>query len=37
MIKLNPAGSALAYATFLGGSGGDEVYSVAVDGRAAPT
>ncbi|MCX6032879.1 MAG: SBBP repeat-containing protein [Chloroflexi bacterium] len=31
-IKLNPAGSALAYATFLGGSDTDEGYAIAVDG-----
>ncbi len=31
MSKLNPAGSALIYSTFLGGSGGDEGYGIAVD------
>jgi len=30
--KLNAAGSALAYSTYLGGSGGDVAYDVAVDG-----
>jgi len=32
VIKLNPAGSGLVYATFLGGSGGDRGYGIAVDG-----
>ena len=32
VVKLNPAGSALAYATFLGGSGDDYGYGIAVDG-----
>ena len=32
MVKLNPAGSGLAYATFLGGSGDDYGYAIAVDG-----
>ena len=32
MAKLNPAGSGLAYATFLGGSGDDYGYGIAVDG-----
>ena len=32
MVKLNPAGSGLAYATFLGGSDGDAGYGIAVDG-----
>ena len=32
MVKLNPAGSGLAYATFLGGSGDDCGYGIAVDG-----
>ena len=32
VVKLNPAGSGLAYATFLGGSGGDYGYGIAVDG-----
>ncbi|MBK9231463.1 MAG: hypothetical protein IPO15_11595, partial [Anaerolineae bacterium] len=31
VAKVNPSGSALAYATFLGGSGGDGSASVAVD------
>jgi hypothetical protein len=31
VAKLNPAGSALAYSTFLGGSGGDEGGGLAVD------
>jgi len=30
--KLNPTGSALLYSTYLGGSGGDAGYAVAVDG-----
>jgi glucose/arabinose dehydrogenase/photosystem II stability/assembly factor-like uncharacterized protein len=35
-VKLNPAGSALVYSTYLGGSGGDEGRGIAVDaaGRA---
>ena len=32
VVKLNPAGSGLAYATFLGGSGDDDGYGIAVDG-----
>ena len=32
VAKLNPAGSGLAYATFLGGSGIDDGYGIAVDG-----
>ena len=32
MAKLNPAGSGLVYATFLGGSGDDYGYGIAVDG-----
>ena len=32
VVKLNPAGSGLAYATFLGGSYGDLGYAIAVDG-----
>ena len=32
MVKLNPAGSGLAYATFLGGSGDDDGIGIAVDG-----
>ena len=32
VVKLNPAGSALVYATFLGGSQSDEGYAIAVDG-----
>ena len=32
VAKLNPAGSGLAYATFLGGSGSDYGYGIAVDG-----
>ena len=32
MVKLNPAGSGLAYATFLGGSSNDDGYGIAVDG-----
>jgi hypothetical protein len=32
VTKLNPAGSALAYSTFLGGSSGDIGYGIAVDG-----
>ena len=31
VAKLNPSGSALTYSTYLGGSGGDEAYGVAVD------
>jgi hypothetical protein len=31
--KLNPAGSALVYSTFLGGSGVDTGYGIAVDGQ----
>ena len=32
VVKLNPAGSALVYATFLGGSGKDRSYGIAADG-----
>jgi len=32
VVKLNATGSALAYATFLGGSSGDVGYGIAVDG-----
>ncbi|MEI2688933.1 MAG: SBBP repeat-containing protein [Anaerolineae bacterium] len=32
VAKLNPAGSGLVYATFLGGSGGDDGHAIAVDG-----
>jgi hypothetical protein len=32
IIKLNPAGSGLLYSTFLGGSGNDTAYAIAVDG-----
>ena len=32
VVKLNPAGSGLAYATFLGGNGGDYSKDIAVDG-----
>jgi hypothetical protein len=32
VAKLNPTGGALDYATFLGGSGGDAGYAIAVDG-----
>ena len=32
VVKLNPAGSGLAYATFLGGSGSDHDVAIAVDG-----
>ncbi|HRU94467.1 MAG TPA: SBBP repeat-containing protein, partial [Anaerolineae bacterium] len=36
VVKLNPAGSGLAYATFLGGSrGGENGYAIAVDGAGA--
>ena len=35
VVKLNPAGSALAYATFLGGSGDDSGFGIAVDGSGA--
>jgi hypothetical protein len=35
VAKLNPAGSALAYATFLGGSSNDRVYAIAVDASGA--
>lgn len=31
VVKLNPAGSALEYATYLGGSGSDDGYAIAVD------
>ena len=31
-LKLNPAGTALVYSTFLGGSGLDQGYGIAVDG-----
>jgi len=33
LVKLNPAGSALTYATFLGGAGTDAGYGVVVDGE----
>jgi hypothetical protein len=32
VVKLNPAGSALAYATFLGGTGNDVASGIALDG-----
>ena len=32
MVKLNPAGSGLAYATFLGGGETTDGYAIAVDG-----
>ena len=35
VVKLNAAGSALAYATFLGGSGSDAGYSIAIDSSGA--
>jgi MYXO-CTERM domain-containing protein len=35
VAKLTPAGDAFAYATYLGGSGVEEVYGVAVDGSGA--
>ncbi|MDP2659856.1 MAG: SBBP repeat-containing protein [Dehalococcoidia bacterium] len=35
VAKLNPAGSALVYATFLGGSGADQGYAIAVEGSGA--
>ena len=31
MTKINAAGSALVYSTYLGGSGGENAYAVAVD------
>jgi hypothetical protein len=31
VVKLNPAGSALVYSTYLGGQNGDEGYGIAVD------
>ncbi len=31
VTKLNPAGTALVYSTYLGGSGGDTAYAIAVD------
>ena len=34
-LKLNPAGSALTYSTFLGGSGGDAAYWIAIDSSGA--
>ena len=37
VAKLSPTGSALTYSTFLGGSGIDEGFVIAVDGRAPPT
>ena len=39
MVRLNAAGSALDYATFLGGSGSDSGYALALDaaGRATVT
>ena len=33
MAKLNPAGSALVYSTYLGGNGADLGYGIAVDSR----
>lgn len=33
VVKLNEAGTGLTYATFLGGSGGDRGYAIAVDGN----
>ncbi len=35
VVKLSPAGSALAYATYLGGSREDNAYGIAVDGAGA--
>ena len=32
ITKLNPGGTALVYSTFLGGTGGDQGYGIAVDG-----
>ena len=32
VVKLNPAGSGLVYATFLGGTVRDDGYAIAVDG-----
>ena len=32
MTKLTPAGNALVYSTYLGGSGHDQGYGIAVDG-----
>ncbi len=31
VTKINPAGTAIVYSTFLGGSGGDDCYGIAVD------
>ena len=35
VAKLNPAGSALVYATYLGGAGYDAAYAIAVDASGA--
>ena len=35
ITKLNPAGTALVYSTYVGGSGYDEFYGIAVDGSGA--
>jgi len=37
VTKLTPAGSALSYSTYLGGSGDEESNAIAVDGAARPT
>lgn len=37
VVKLNPAGSGLDYATFLGGSGHDDGFAIAVDGTGSAT
>lgn len=34
VLKLNPTGSAATFATFIGGTGGDDATSIAVDARA---